>query len=121
MTAAAGAGYAGSMSTSLNLGGEGVGLGMLAAGLIFLYGVWLGRRETGWRATQGVLGAMVLGGVLPFFLAQFAPVLFSSDSRSLTSLFFLATVNIVGVFFSFLPWLVAGNWLEILRREGPRA
>lgn len=109
------------MSTSLNLGGEAVGLGILAAGLIFLYGVWLGRRDTGWRAAQGVLGAVVLGGVLPFFLAQFAPVLFSSDSRSLTSLFLLTTVNIVGVLVAFLPWLVAGNWLEILRREGPRA
>ncbi|GAA5438617.1 hypothetical protein ACFQDE_10275 [Deinococcus caeni] len=109
------------MNTSLNLGGEAVGLGILAAGLIFLYGVWLGRRETGWRAAQGVLGAVVLGGVLPFFLIPFAPTLFSSDSRSVTSLFLLTTVNIVGVFFSFLPWLVAGNWLEILRREGPRA
>jgi hypothetical protein len=109
------------MSTSLNLGGEAVGLGILAAGLIFLYGVWLGRRETGWRAAQGVLGAVVLGGVLPFFLIPFAPTLFSSDSRSVTSLFLLTTVNIVGVSFSFLPWLVAGNWLEILRREGPRA
>ncbi|MCD0175402.1 hypothetical protein IHN32_05495 [Deinococcus sp. 14RED07] len=46
------------MSTSLNLGGESVGLGILAAGLIFLYGVWLGRRETGWRAAQGVLGPL---------------------------------------------------------------
>ena len=63
---------------------------------------------------------MVLGGVLPFFLIQFAPVLFSSDSRSLTSLFLLTILNIVGVLVAFLPWLVAGNWLEILRRDGPR-
>ncbi|MCD0175403.1 hypothetical protein IHN32_05500 [Deinococcus sp. 14RED07] len=63
----------------------------------------------------------MLGGVLPFFLIPFALTLFSSDSRSVTSLFLLTTVNIVGVSFSFLPWLVAGNWLEILRREGPRA
>lgn len=108
------------MSASLNLSGESVSFGILAAGLIFLYSVWLGRRDTGWRAAQGVLGAVVLGGVLPFFLIQFAPVLFSSDSRSPTSLFLLTIVNIVGVLVAFLPWLVAGNWLEILRRDGPR-
>ncbi|MFC3602459.1 hypothetical protein [Deinococcus soli (ex Cha et al. 2016)] len=107
------------MSTSFNFGGEVVGFGILAAGLIFLYGVWLGRRDTGWRAAQGVLGAVVLGGVLPFFLIQFVPALFSSDSRNLTSPLLLTIVNIVGVLVAFLPWLVAGNWLEILRREGP--
>jgi len=107
------------MSASLNFSGESVSFGMLAAGLIFLYGVWLGRRDTGWRAAQGVLGAVVLGGVLPFLLIQFAPALLNYDSRNLTSLFLLTIVNIVGVLVAFLPWLVAGNWLEILRREGP--
>ncbi|GGN36675.1 hypothetical protein [Deinococcus daejeonensis] len=107
------------MSASLNFGGEVASSGILAAGLIFLYSVWLGRRDTGWRAAQGVLGAVVLGGVLPFFLVQFLPALFSSDSRNLTSLFLLTIVNIVGVLVAFLPWLIAGNWLEILRREGP--
>ena len=28
---------------------------------------------------------------------------------------------VVSVLVAFLPWLVAVNWLEILRREGPRA
>ncbi len=108
------------MNTILNLGSLGVSTGILAAGLIFAYGVWLGRRDTGWRAARGVLGAVVLGGVLPFLLIQFAPALLSYDSRNLTSLFLLTIVNIVGVLVAFLPWLVAGNWLEILRRDGPR-
>ncbi|WP_155298739.1 hypothetical protein [Deinococcus kurensis] len=108
------------MSASLNLSGESISFGILAAGLIFLYGVWLGRRDIGWRAARGVLAAVVLGGVLPFFLIQFAPMLFSSDSRSLTSLLLLTIVNIAGVLVAFLPWLVAGDWLEILRRDGPR-
>ncbi|MDR6219927.1 hypothetical protein [Deinococcus soli (ex Cha et al. 2016)] len=107
------------MNTTLSLGSLAVSSGILAAGLIFMYGVWLGRRDTGWRAAQGVLGAVVLGGVLPFLLIQFAPALLSYDSRNLTSLFLLTIVNIVGVLVAFLPWLVAGNWLEILRREGP--
>jgi len=107
------------VNTTLNLGSLAVSSGILAAGLIFLYGVWLGRRGTGWRAAQGVLAAVVLGGVLPFFLIQFAPVRFSSDSRSLTSLVLLTIVSIMGVLVAFLPWLIDGNWLEILRREGP--
>ena len=107
------------MNTTLSLGSLAASSGILAAGLIFLYSVWLGRRDIGWRAARGVLAAVVLGGVLPFFLIQFAPVLFSSDSRSLTSLFLLTILNIVGVLVAFLPWLVAGNWLEIMRRDAP--
>ena len=109
------------MNTILNLGSMAASTGLLAAGLIFAYGVWLGRRETGWRAAQGVLAAVVLGGVLPFLVIHWFPALLSYDSRNLASLFLTAALNIVGVLVAFLPWLVAVNWLEVLRREDPRA
>ena len=104
----------------MNLNSLGASTGILAAGLIFAYGVWLGRRDTGWRAAQGVLGAVVLGGVLPFLLIQLVPLLLSFNSRDLTGVFFAMILNIVGVLVAFLPWLVAVNWLEVLRRDGPR-
>lgn len=41
------------MNTTLNLSSLGASTGILAAGLIFMYGVWLGRRDLGLRAAMG--------------------------------------------------------------------
>ncbi|MBB5235855.1 hypothetical protein [Deinococcus budaensis] len=46
------------MNEVLRLGGSaGLGLGVLAAGLLLAYGVWVGRRDLGMRGAWGVLGA----------------------------------------------------------------
>ncbi|UBV44174.1 hypothetical protein LAJ19_15330 (plasmid) [Deinococcus taeanensis] len=109
------------MNTTLNLSTAGLSLGVLAAGLIFAYGVWLGRRETGWRAAQGVLAAVVLGSLLPLPFLLGVPFMPGGQFTTVSGAFMLAAANIVQVGLMFLPWLVAGNWLEILRREGSRA
>lgn len=109
------------MNTISNIAGTGTGI--LAAGLIFAYGIWIGQRDTAWRAALGVLGAVVLGGLLPFLVIQVFPVLASYDSRNVggfLNLLLLLLVNVVGTLVAFLPWLIAGNWLAVLRRNAPR-
>ena len=110
------------MTTLLN--SFGASLGILAAGLIFAYANWTGPRDLAWRAALGVLGAVVFGGVLPFLLIELVPSLAAYDSRNVgrgAGLLLLLVVNIIGTLVAFLPWLIAGNWLFVLRRDLPRA
>ncbi|MBZ9714802.1 hypothetical protein [Deinococcus multiflagellatus] len=53
------------MNTNTNLNtGASFEVTLLAAGAIFAYGVWMGRRDLGLRAALGVLGAS-LWSLLP--------------------------------------------------------
>ncbi|MVN85706.1 hypothetical protein GO986_02895 [Deinococcus sp. HMF7620] len=83
--------------------------GVLAAGLIFAYGVWLDRRDIGRRAALGVLATAAFAAMLPFLIAQLAPGLAAYATRGLSGLFLLMAWSITGVCLAFLPWLVAGN------------
>lgn len=71
-----------------------------------------------------MLGAVVFGGVLPFLLIEHVPSLAAYDSRNVgrgAGLLRLLVVNIIGTLVAFLPWLIAGNWFFVLRRDLPRA
>ncbi|BBN96318.1 hypothetical protein [Deinococcus grandis] len=107
------------MNTTLNLSSLGASTGILAAGLIFMYGVWLGRRDLGLRAAMGVMVAVLMGGLLPMIVMWSAPQLLFPSSGGLRGSVLMVIWNIVSAGLAFLPWAVALNWLELLRREGP--
>ncbi|WP_221090101.1 hypothetical protein [Deinococcus aquaedulcis] len=101
------------MNTNINTG-AGFEVALLAAGAIFAYGVWMGRRDLGFRAALGVLGSM-LWSLLPaglwFLMASGRPL-----SGGMLPLL-MGVGWVLSFALSFLPVWVAVNWLEVIRWE----
>ncbi|PTA67542.1 hypothetical protein [Deinococcus arcticus] len=101
------------MNTNINTG-AGFEVALLAAGAIFAYGVWMGRRDLGFRAALGVLGAS-LWSLLPVGLWFLSAGGRSTPGGALPFLIGLSWV--LSFALSFLPVYVAVNWLEVIRWE----
>lgn len=99
------------MGSDISVGGS-LDIGLLAAGVIFAYGVWVGRRDLGQRAALGVLGAM-LWSVLPSLMViTNVGWLMGWLGLLITPASFLLSIAL-----GFLPVLVAVNWLGVIRQE----
>ena len=92
---------------------EGSALGVLAAGLILAYAVWVDRRDLGVRAVLGILGTTVVVGLITT-LPSYISVIGSFQPRAIGRFFLL--YSLLSTAASFLPLYVAANWLGVIRR-----
>jgi hypothetical protein len=87
---------------------------LLAAAAILAFGVWHGRRDLGVRGAQGVLAASLLPVLLPPALGFAWLGLTRSPLSGVVALVLLQAILLA---LSFLPLLVAVNWMQIIRED----
>lgn len=104
-------------STNFNVSPGSSDIGLLAAGLILAYGVWMGRRDLGVRAALGVLGTLLLAS-LPIGLfggLVFGRLFTGGLSGPLAALVLFILPAMLNLSLALLPLYVAVNWMEVIR------
>ncbi|PNY81338.1 hypothetical protein [Deinococcus koreensis] len=103
-------------NTNFNLGNLGSDFGLLAAGLILAYGVWVGRGDLGMRAAWGVLGSVIVTSFLPLLFFNTLISRFLVPGGGGLALFLgSAALTTVSTLLAFLPLYIAVNWMEVIR------
>ncbi|WP_278913927.1 hypothetical protein [Deinococcus wulumuqiensis] len=104
------------MNQMVNFSGGGLSFGVLAAGLIFAFGLWRGREDLAKRAARDVLLATILTslvGMLPFLWLTSL-----NFNRGIPSAPLLGIVwTVVVTLLNFVPLAVAARWMEQIRRQ----